>query len=99
MALGLLFNRGRFPPESVASFERNPQIRPTVNRELETLLMRARIAPTQRGRKPPRSARIGFLGRTGAARRYCCRFYSGGHKFDWQMQEEACDWLDGWLGR
>jgi dienelactone hydrolase len=35
--------------------------------------------------------------KAGAAERYACQFYPGGHKFDRQMQEEAFDWLDGWL--
>jgi dienelactone hydrolase len=35
--------------------------------------------------------------KTGAADRYRCSFYPGGHKFDLEMQTEAFDWLDRWL--
>ena len=35
--------------------------------------------------------------KAGAADRYRCSFYPGGHKFDAEMQAEAFEWLDGWL--
>ncbi len=35
--------------------------------------------------------------KAGAAAHYEGRFYSGGHKFDLQMQAEAFDWLDRWI--
>jgi predicted esterase len=35
--------------------------------------------------------------KAGASDRYEGRFYSGGHKFDLQMQAEAFEWLDSWL--
>ncbi len=35
--------------------------------------------------------------KAGAAERYRCSFYPGGHKFDAPMQAEAFAWLDGWL--
>lgn len=35
--------------------------------------------------------------KAGAADRYRCSFYPGGHKFDAAMQGEAFAWLDGWL--
>jgi hypothetical protein len=38
-----------------------PKTCPAVKKKLETVLMEARIVPTQPGRKPPRNARIEFL--------------------------------------
>lgn len=35
--------------------------------------------------------------KAGAAERYKCSFYSGGHKFDIAMQVEAFEWFDRWL--
>ncbi|MBT6148251.1 MAG: hypothetical protein HN712_06630 [Gemmatimonadetes bacterium] len=35
--------------------------------------------------------------KAGAADNYEARFYSGGHKFDLQMQAEAFEWLDRWI--
>jgi predicted esterase len=35
--------------------------------------------------------------KAGAADRYRCSFYPGGHKFDLPMQAEAFDWFDQWL--
>jgi predicted esterase len=35
--------------------------------------------------------------KAGAADRYKCSFYPGGHKFDSKMQTEAFDWFDRWL--
>jgi len=35
--------------------------------------------------------------KAGAAERYRCSFYPGGHKFEAAMQVEAFEWLDGWL--
>jgi dienelactone hydrolase len=35
--------------------------------------------------------------KAGAADRYRCSFYPGGHKFDLEMQAEAFDWFDRWL--
>jgi hypothetical protein len=35
--------------------------------------------------------------KAGAAERYACSFYSGGHKFDIAMQAEAFEWFDRWL--
>lgn len=45
-----------------ASSQTAPRTYPTVNRKPETVLMRARIAPTQRGRKLPGSPGQGFWG-------------------------------------
>ena len=36
--------------------------------------------------------------KAGAGDRYDCRFYDGPHKFNKQMQKEAFEWLDKWLG-
>ena len=36
--------------------------------------------------------------RAGALDRYRCSFYPGPHKFDLEMQAEAFDWFDAWLG-
>lgn len=36
--------------------------------------------------------------KAGAQDRYDCRFYDGPHKFNRQMQNEAFEWLDKWLG-
>jgi len=35
--------------------------------------------------------------KAGAADRYACSFYPGGHKFDLEMQAEAFAWWDRWL--
>jgi hypothetical protein len=35
--------------------------------------------------------------KAGAPENYRCSFHPGPHKFDRAMQEEAFDWLDGWL--
>lgn len=35
--------------------------------------------------------------KAGAADRYRCGFYPGGHKFDLEMQADAFDWFDRWL--
>jgi dienelactone hydrolase len=35
--------------------------------------------------------------KAGAADRYRCSFYPGGHKFDLPMQAEAFEWFDRWL--
>lgn len=35
--------------------------------------------------------------KAGAADRYVCRFYEGGHKLDLPMQADAFEWLDGYL--
>jgi len=35
--------------------------------------------------------------KAGAAERYRCKFYPGGHKFDREMQTDAFDWFDRWL--
>jgi dienelactone hydrolase len=35
--------------------------------------------------------------KAGASDRYACSYYSGPHKFDMKMQEEAFDWFDRWL--
>lgn len=35
--------------------------------------------------------------KAGAADRYRCAFYPGGHKFDLKMQADAFDWFDRWL--
>jgi hypothetical protein len=35
--------------------------------------------------------------KAGAGERYRCSFYTGPHKFDLAMQEEAFDWFDRWL--
>ena len=53
------------------------------------------------------TTRCGFLGadkilqnvyeKASASERYSGRFYSGGHKFDQQMQLDAFDWFDRWL--
>ncbi len=37
--------------------------------------------------------------RAGAADRYRCNFYGGGHKFDRAMQSDAFDWFDRFLRR
>lgn len=36
--------------------------------------------------------------KAGAAEKYSGRFYPGGHKFDAEMQEDAFEWFDRWLG-
>jgi dienelactone hydrolase len=36
--------------------------------------------------------------KAGAGDRYRCTFYPGPHKFELDMQAEAFDWLDTWLG-
>ena len=33
-----------------------------------------------------------------ASDRYRCGFYPGPHKFDLEMQRDAFDWWDQWLG-
>ena len=33
-----------------------------------------------------------------AENKYRCNFYEGGHKFDLEMQRDAFDWFDQWLG-
>ena len=35
--------------------------------------------------------------KAGAADKYSSKFYSGDHKFDTEMQEDAFDWFDTWL--
>ncbi len=35
--------------------------------------------------------------KAGAADKYSSKFYSGDHKFDAEMQEDAFDWFDTWL--
>jgi hypothetical protein len=35
--------------------------------------------------------------RGSAAGKYRCNFYSGGHKFDLEMQKDAFDWFDKYL--
>lgn len=36
--------------------------------------------------------------KAGAADKLSCRFYPGPHKFDAEMQKDAFDWFDRWLG-
>lgn len=36
--------------------------------------------------------------KAGASDKYQGRFYPGGHKFDAEMQQDAFDWFDKWLG-
>ncbi|MBM3216924.1 hypothetical protein FJZ36_18675 [Candidatus Poribacteria bacterium] len=36
--------------------------------------------------------------RIDASDRYRCSFYPGPHKFDLDMQAEAFEWFDRWLG-
>jgi dienelactone hydrolase len=36
--------------------------------------------------------------KAGHPERYSGKFYDGGHKFDMQMQTDAFDWFDSWLG-
>jgi dienelactone hydrolase len=38
-----------------------------------------------------------IFAKAGAADRYRCSYYPGGHKFDLPMQAEAFDWFDRWL--
>ena len=37
--------------------------------------------------------------KAGHPERYSGKFYDGGHKFDIQMQTDAFDWFDNWLGK
>ena len=39
-----------------------------------------------------------IFAKAGASEKYSCKFYDGDHKFDKQMQEDAFEWLDRWLG-
>lgn len=66
---------------------------------LPTMVQNCRQDPlyTLQGMKAADAVLAAVYEKAGAADKYDCRFYSGGHKFDLEMQEDAFAFWDRWL--